>query len=72
MANWVSTELVGERLLSARVQKLWYFTLLAKALISMKNYHGAMQVCFLFPFLLPFPLFDFFFPNFQKNRLWLV
>lgn len=44
MARWVTTEIVCERLEAVRVQKLGYFTLLCKELISLGNYHGAMQV----------------------------
>ena len=36
--------MVIERQLVMRVKKLWYFTLLAKQLIELKNFHGAMQV----------------------------
>ena len=44
-------ELAMERNLSIRVKKLWYFTLLGKQLISLNNFHGAMQVFFFIFFL---------------------
>jgi uncharacterized membrane protein YfhO len=51
MSNWVSLEVATERTVTGRMKKLWYFTLLAKELLALNNFFGAMQVLFLLFYL---------------------